>query len=70
MQVLLKRQNTFRPVFGDLLKATRIERQHASRLRRLLVENNIDYDKLKAAYDGEAKGGIEKLLKNEVRFLL
>lgn len=56
-------------MFGDLLKASRIERQHASRLRRLLVENNIDYDKLKTAYDGEAKDGLQKLIKDEVNYL-
>lgn len=48
------------------MRATRTERQHASRLRRLLAENNIDYDKLKAAYEGEAKEGLQKLLLAEV----
>ncbi|KAK5648868.1 hypothetical protein RI129_003760 [Pyrocoelia pectoralis] len=65
-KVLLERQNTFRPVFGALMKATLAERRHASHLRRLLAENNIDYDKLKTAYDNSAKDGIEGILKNEV----
>lgn len=65
-KVLLERQNTFRPVFGALLRATLPERRHASHLRRLLAENNIDYDKLKTAYDNSAKNGIEEILKNEV----
>lgn len=65
-KVLLERQNTFRPVFGALMKATLAERRHASHLRRLLAENNIDYDKLKTAYESSAKDGIEGILKNEV----
>lgn len=65
-KVLLERQNTFRPVFGALMKATLAERRHASHLRRLLAENNIDYDKLKTAYENSAKDGIEGILKNEV----
>lgn len=48
------------------MRATRVERQRASRLRRLLAENNVDYDKLKEAYEGEAKEGLQKLLQNEV----
>lgn len=48
------------------MRATRTERQHASRLRRLLAENDVDYDKLKAAYDGEAKEGLQKLLQEQV----
>lgn len=48
------------------MRSTRTERQHASRLRRLLAENNIDYDKLKSAYEGEAKEGLQKLLEAEV----
>uniref|UniRef100_V5GJ40 Maternal protein exuperantia-1 n=1 Tax=Anoplophora glabripennis TaxID=217634 RepID=V5GJ40_ANOGL len=65
-KVLLERQNTFRPVFGALLRASRTERQHASHLRRLLAENNINYDKLKEAYETGAKEGLEKVIKNEV----
>lgn len=65
-QELLKRQNTFRPVFGALLRATRNERQKAISLRRLLVDNNVDYEKLNAAYQEEASEGLEKLLKSEV----
>ncbi|KAK4883831.1 hypothetical protein RN001_000102 [Aquatica leii] len=65
-KVLLERQNTFRPVFGALMKATLPERRHASHLRRLLAENNIDYDKLKTAYENSAKTGLEDILKNEV----
>ncbi|XP_018324338.1 maternal protein exuperantia-1 [Agrilus planipennis] len=63
---LLQRQNTFKPVFGALLRATRSERVHASHLRRLLAENNIDYEKLKTAYQTSARQGIEKILKDEV----
>ncbi|KAB0793388.1 hypothetical protein PPYR_00243 [Photinus pyralis] len=65
-KVLLERQNTFRPVFGALMKATLPERRHASHLRRLLAENNIDYAKLQSAYESSAKDGIEGILKNEV----
>lgn len=66
MQALLKRQNTFKPVFGALMKASFPERQHASHLRRILAENNFDYDKLKGAFDDSAKDGLEKALKSEV----
>ncbi|CAH1978139.1 unnamed protein product [Acanthoscelides obtectus] len=62
-KVLLERQNTFRPVFGALLRASSSERQHASHLRRLLAENDINYDKLKIAYDESAKEGLEKIIK-------
>ncbi|KAG5894790.1 hypothetical protein JTB14_005226 [Gonioctena quinquepunctata] len=65
-KVLLERQNTFRPVFGALLRASRPEREHASHLRRLLAENNINYDKLKDAYDSGAKDGLEQVIKSEV----
>lgn len=51
------------------MRSTRPERQHASRLRRLLAENNIDYDKLKTAYEDEAKEGLQKLLQAEVWLL-
>lgn len=65
-KVLLERQNTFKPVFGALLRATPTERQHASHLRRILAENNIDYDKLQSAFVDGAKDGLEKVLKTEV----
>lgn len=64
--MILERQNTFRPVFGALLKATRTERLHASHLRRLLAENDIDFNKLKQAWDKGAKQELEELLKKEV----
>lgn len=64
--MLLERQNTFRPVFGELLKASRTERQHASHLRRLLAENNINYDKLKEAFETGGKEGLNKVLQSEV----
>ncbi|KAL1513977.1 hypothetical protein ABEB36_003308 [Hypothenemus hampei] len=65
-KVLLQRQNTFRPVFGALMRASPPERQHASHLRRLLAENNINYDKLKEAYEKDAKEGLDKILKDEI----
>ncbi|KAK9687303.1 Exuperantia SAM-like domain [Popillia japonica] len=65
-KVLLERQNTFKPVFGALLRATPVERQHASHLRRILAENNIDYDKIKNAFETGAKEGLEKVLKDEI----
>ncbi|XP_030763995.1 maternal protein exuperantia [Sitophilus oryzae] len=65
-KVLLQRQNTFRPVFRDFLRASASERQHASRLRRLLAMNNINYDKLKEAYEQGAKDGLDKILKEEI----
>ncbi|XP_060532538.1 maternal protein exuperantia [Cylas formicarius] len=65
-KVILQRQNTFRPVFGALMRAGPHERQHASHLRRLLAENNFNYDKLKDAYDVGGKEGLEKILKDEV----
>lgn len=67
---MLERQNTFRPVFGALMRASRQERQHASHLRRLLAENNINYDKLKQAYESGAKEGLETVIKNEVSMIL
>lgn len=49
-----------------MLRATPTERQHASHLRRILAENNIDYEKLKSAYENGAKEGLETVLKKEV----
>lgn len=65
-KILLERQNTFRPVFGALMRASPPERQHASHLRRLLAENNINYDKLKEAYEKGAKDALDKILKDEI----
>lgn len=67
--MLLERQNTFRPVFGALMRATTTERRHATHLRRLLAENNIDYNKIKATYDNGAKTALEEVLKKEVSLL-
>lgn len=53
-------------MFGALLRSSRQERLHASHLRRLLAENNINYDKLKQAYESGAKEGLETVIKNEV----
>lgn len=50
------------------MRASYSERQHASHLRRMLAENNIDYDKLKEAYTADAKKGLEDILRNEVNF--
>ncbi|XP_050305860.1 maternal protein exuperantia [Anthonomus grandis grandis] len=66
LKVLLERQNTFRPVFGALLKASSTERHHANHLRRLLAENNINYDLLKEAYEKGAKDALDKILKQEI----
>lgn len=52
------------------MKASPPERQHASHLRRLLAENNIDYDKLKEAYEQGGKTGLDKILKEEVSQLV
>ncbi|XP_066142683.1 maternal protein exuperantia [Euwallacea fornicatus] len=65
-KVLLQRQNTFRPVFGALMKASPPERQHASHLRRLLAENNINYDRLKETFESGGKEGLDKILKEEI----
>ncbi|XP_076267877.1 maternal protein exuperantia [Rhynchophorus ferrugineus] len=65
-KVLLQIQNTYRPVFGDFLRASAAERQHASHLRRLLAMNNINYDKLREAYEEGAKGALDKILKEEI----
>lgn len=52
------------------MRASPPERQHASHLRRLLAENNINYDKLKEAYEKGAKDALDKILKEEVRYFL
>lgn len=65
-KVLLQRQNSFRPVFTALLQASRSERQRVAHLRRLLVENNIDYDKLKDVYDDAGKQGLAKILESQI----
>lgn len=48
------------------MRATTTERRHATHLRRLLAENNIDYNQTKAAYDSGAKTALEEVLKKEV----
>lgn len=70
LKEVLNRQNTFRPVFGVLLRANATERKHATYLRRLLAENNLDYDIMKEAYDADAKNGLETLIKSKVCVLL
>lgn len=45
-KLVLKRQYCLKPIFKPLLQTTRRERQHASPLRRLLAESNIDYEQL------------------------
>lgn len=63
LKVLLERQNTFRPVFKELMSSNYLNRRHASRLRRLLAQNDLDYNKLKDAFENGGKQSIENLLK-------
>jgi maternal-effect protein exuperantia len=58
LKIVLKRQDSMRPVFGPLLSISRRERQRASNLRRILAEAGIDYALLTATY---SKGGKESL---------
>ncbi|XP_063980934.1 maternal protein exuperantia [Diachasmimorpha longicaudata] len=63
LKLVLDRQHSLLPVFGHLLSMNRKVRQHASPLRRLLAESNIDYVQLKEAWSEEAKYGLERLIK-------
>ncbi|XP_015122085.1 maternal protein exuperantia [Diachasma alloeum] len=64
LKLVLDRQHSLLPVFGHLLAMNRKERQHASPLRRLLAESNIDYAQLKETWSKEEKYGLEKLIKD------
>lgn len=61
-KALLERQNSFRPVFGALLRGNWSQGKHLSHLRRLLAVNNINYKKLKIAYNNNGKEGLRKVL--------
>lgn len=47
LKLVLERQDNLKPLFKPLLQMTRRERQHASPLRRLLAEANVNYIQLK-----------------------
>lgn len=68
LKKLLECQNTLRPVFGAFLKSSRVERQFASRLRRLLAEKNIDYEKLESTWKSNGRDGLSEILKNRIEF--
>lgn len=56
----------YRPIFGPLLMYTsREERLRAATLRKLLVEANLDYEKLQGAWNKNKLEGIHfsKLIK-------
>lgn len=64
--MLLDRQNTFKPVFGALMKGTPPERQHASHLRRMLAENCVDFEICKTAYEKSTRDGLNNILITQV----
>lgn len=66
LKVVFERQNSLRPIFGPLFKASRKERQHASPLRRLLAEAGIEYMQLQEAWSDAQKDGLEKLIKEKL----
>ncbi|XP_046433574.1 maternal protein exuperantia [Neodiprion virginianus] len=66
LKLVLNRQNSLRPVFGMLLRQSRRERQHASLLRRLLAEANVDYVELQEVWSNEKREGLQKLIKEKV----
>ncbi|KAI4497881.1 hypothetical protein M0802_006997 [Mischocyttarus mexicanus] len=66
LKVVFERQNSLRPIFGPLFKASRKERQHASPLRRLLAEAGIEYMQLQEAWSDAQKVGLEKLIKEKL----
>ncbi|XP_065166895.1 maternal protein exuperantia isoform X2 [Atheta coriaria] len=68
-KVLLDRQNTFKPVFGALMKGTPPERQHASHLRRMLAENCVDFEICKSAYEKSTRDGLNNILITQVQNL-
>ncbi|GLV40508.1 exuperantia [Carabus blaptoides fortunei] len=63
LKALLERQNTFRPVFKDMMSNSSVTRQHASWLRHILVQNNFDYNQLKNAWESGGKAALEEQLK-------
>lgn len=67
LKILLERQNTFAfPVFKELMRSNSANRQHASHLRRLLAENNIDYNQLSSSFGDGGRTALEGLLKKNV----
>lgn len=68
LKKLLECQNTLRPVFGAFLKSTKVDRVFASRLRRLLAENNINYEKLEATWKENGIEGLSNILNNKITF--
>lgn len=66
LKIVFERQNSLRPIFGDLFRVNRRERQHASPLRRLLAEAGIEYTQLLDAWNDGMKEGLEKLIKEKL----
>lgn len=55
--MVVRRQNTFRPVFAPLLRSARPERKRVTQLRRLLADGGLLYDQLKTTWQEDKLEG-------------
>lgn len=68
-QEMIKRQDALRPVFLNLMRGPRKERERAYSLRRHLVDANIDMASITEAWNAGQKDAVGKLLEEKVRTL-
>lgn len=64
-QEMIKRQDALRPVFHQLMRGTRKERERAYLLRRNLVDAHVDMTVLTEAWNAGQKEAVEKLLEEK-----
>lgn len=66
LKVIFNRQNSLKPIFGPLFRASRKERQHLSPLWRLLAEAGVEYSHLQEAWTNGKKDDLEQLIKEKL----
>jgi len=67
LKELVERQNSLRPIFGDMISSRfRLERYRASNLRRLIAEANLTYEDLEEAWKKDKKESLTALIKERI----
>lgn len=65
-QEMVKRQDALRPVFFQLMRGSRKDRERAYLLRRTLVDAEVDMDIITQAWNSGQKAAVSKLLEEKV----
>lgn len=67
LKELVERQNSLRPIFGDMISSRyRLERYRASNLRRLIAEANLTYEDLEEAWKKDKKESLTTLITERI----